>query len=59
MKKIALLNLVLVIILASVCQTASAQFNIKIPKIGKPKKEEPKVEQPNTDANQSEPNKSK
>ncbi len=54
-----LLTLILIIILAGICQTTSAQFNIKIPKIGKPKKEEAKVEQPNTDANQSAPNESK
>ncbi|MDQ2746509.1 MAG: hypothetical protein M3T96_04530 [Acidobacteriota bacterium] len=29
-------------------QTATAQFNIKIPKVGKPKIEQPKIEQPTT-----------
>ncbi len=40
-------------------QSVPAQFNIKIPKIGKPKKEEPKPEQPNNDENQSTSNDAK
>jgi len=59
MKKIALLNLVLIIVLTGVCQTVSAQFPIKIPKIGKQKKEEPKTEPPTADTNQTESNTTK
>ena len=55
MKTKSFMTLALFIVFACLCQTASAQFQIKIPKlkIKKPKTEQPKTEQPNTDGGNS------
>ena len=50
MKKNLILFILFLIVTAVCFQTTSAQFNIKIPKFGKPKKEEPKPEQAPTNA---------
>ena len=56
-------NLILLttfLLVTAVCrQTAAAQFNIKIPKIGKPKNEESKPEKPSADGNSPAPNDAK
>lgn len=64
MKRNLILSLVILVVAAICFQTVSAQFPIKIPKIGKPKTEQPKTEESNTeqsdaDTNSSAPNEAK
>ena len=56
MKKTALQIFIIVFIAAFAGQFASAQFNIKIPKIGKPKAEQPKPTEQPTNTQPTNPN---
>lgn len=61
MKRKLTICLMLFIVSAIGIETATAQFNIKIPKINKPKTEQPKTDAPNPngdDSSQNSPKKS-